>query len=273
MKQTRLRPKKEITLPVEAECISPDHLVGLTAAEVSALPVLAGRRVLTLGDLFDIEGEGADDLLLEGDFSHVKRVGQGMSRGKIDVRGHVGMHLGAKMTGGQIEVEGDVDAWAGAQMRGGLLRVHGSAGPMLGAAYTGERLGMQGGVILVDGDAGIRAGERMRRGLIVIGGDAGDLAGVRMIAGSLFVLGRLGARPGANMKRGTIVTQGGLTDGVLPTFTYACTYRPAFLRHYWLRLQDWGVPVAERYIDGHYRRYTGDLNTIGKGEILAYDQH
>lgn len=273
MKQTSLRLVQEVRLPVEAESISPDRFEGLSRAELAALPLLVGRRKRRIGDLFEVEGEGSDHLVLEGDLGHVKRIGEAMSRGKIEIRGRVGMHLGARMSGGEIEVQGDVEAWAGAHMRGGLLRVRGSAGPMLGAAYTGERLGMRGGVILVEGSAGIRAGERMRRGLVVIGGDAGDLAGARMVAGSLICLGRLGARPGANMKRGTLVSLGGLREGVLPTFNLACTFHPVFLRYYWLWLQQMGVPVAEQMVEGRYRRYTGDLNTIGKGEILVYDQH
>ena len=272
MNTTILRPKTSITLPVEAENISPDRLAGLHWEDVVALPILYGRRHLTLGDLFTVEGDGAEGIAVEGDLSHIKRIGQGMSQGRITIHGNAGMHLGAKMCGGEIVVHGNVDAWAGAHMSGGLIRVHGNAGPMLGAAYPGEKRGMCGGVILIDGDAGPRAGERMRRGLIAVQGNLGEFAGVRMIAGSLFVFGTLGARAGAGMKRGTIVALGEIADSLLPVFRYACSYRPAFLRYYLHRLREWGLPVTEEQVEGLFRRHTGDVTTLGKGEILIYDQ-
>jgi formylmethanofuran dehydrogenase subunit C len=150
--------------------------------------------------------------------------------------------------------------------------VHGNAGPMLGAAYPGETRGVRGGVILVDGDAGSRAGERMRRGLIAVQGNLGEFAGARMIAGSLFVFGMLGARAGAGMKRGTIVALGGIAGGLLPVFRYACSYHPAFLRLYLRRLREWGLPVTPEQVEGVFHRYAGDVTTLGKGEILVYDQ-
>jgi formylmethanofuran dehydrogenase subunit C len=269
---TALRLKDSITLPVEAESISPDRFAGLGREDVMALPILYGRRSLTIGDLFTVEGDGAEEIVVEGDLSHVKRIGQGMSQGQITIHGNVGMHLGANMCGGEIGVHGNVDAWAGAHMSGGTIRVFGNTGSMLGAAYSGETRGVRGGTILVFGSAGPRAGERMRRGLIAIQGDAGEFAGARMIAGSLFVFGELGARAGAGMKRGTIVALGGLAGDLLPVFHYACSYNPPFLRLYLRRLHEWGLPVAPGQVEGNFRRYTGDITTLGKGEILVYDQ-
>jgi formylmethanofuran dehydrogenase subunit C len=273
MSQTRLQFRETGHLPIEAETISPDRLIGLTRVEVEALPVLKGRRRVTIGDLFVVDGDGGPDILLEGELSHVKRIGEGMTQGRITIHGNSGMHLGAHMRGGEIVVHGDAAGWAGAHMAGGTLWIHGNAGPMLGGAYTGEGRGMRGGVIVVEGNVGIRAGERMRRGLIIVGGDAAEFAGTRMIAGSILVLGRLGARSGAGMKRGTIVTWGGPAGELLPTFRYACCYQPVFLRYYLRRLEAWGLPVSAKQVSGYYRRYVGDINTIGKGEILVYDQH
>ena len=269
---TVLRLRDSSTLPVEAGSISPDRFAGLRREEVARLPVLRGRRLVTVGDLFTVDGDGAEEIVVEGDLRHVKRVGQGMSRGRITIHGNVGLHLGAEMCGGEICVHGDVDAWAGAQMSGGVIRVYGNAGPLLGAAYPGEKRGMRGGVIIVEGNGGPRAGERMRRGLIAVQGDVGEFAGVRMIAGSIFAFGTLGARAGAGMKRGTIVALGGLADAPLPTFLYACSYCPSFLPLYLRRLLEWGLPVKPEHIVGRFRRYTGDITSLGKGEILAYDQ-
>jgi formylmethanofuran dehydrogenase subunit C len=270
---TSLRLKKSVGLPLEAEAMTPDRIAGLRQADVAALPVLLGRHWATVGDLFVVEGDGTEEIVLQGDLRHVKRIGQGMSRGRISVHGNVGLHLGSFMRGGEIVVHGDADAWAGAHMSGGLIRIHGDAGPMLGGAYVGERRGMCGGVILVTGNAGIRAGERMRRGLIAVGGCAGEFAGVEMIAGSLIVFGRLGPRAGAGMKRGTILALGGLEHGLPPTFRHACHYRPTFLRLYLGRLKEWGLPVTAQHLAGSVDRYVGDITTLGKGEILVYDQH
>lgn len=265
--------KQPTTIPIEADAISPDNFLGRTRQEIADLPILYGRRQRRIGDLFTVEGEDSDTIILRGDLSHVKRVGQAMTRGRITIDGGVGMHLGARMTGGEIVVHGDAAAWAGAHISGGRIWIHGNAGPMLGAPYTGERLGMRGGVIIVDGSAGPRAAERMRRGIIVVQGDLGDFAGVRMIAGSLFAFGELGARPGAGMKRGTLLSLGGLSDGPLPTFRYSCTCEsPVFLRYYLRRLRAWGLSITDEQIEGTYRRYTGDATTIGKGEIFVYDQ-
>ena len=271
MDEITLRLRKPTTIPIEADSICPDRFVGRSRAEVEALPAYYGRRKVTLGDLFTVEGEHSDHIVVEGYLSHVKRIGQGMSQGRITIQGDVGMHLGAKMRGGEISVHGDVGNWAGAHMSGGVIRVYGDAGPMLGAAYAGETRGMRGGVIIVEGDAGPRAGERMRRGLIAVQGNAVEFTGARMIAGSIFVFGTLGARAGAGMKRGTIVALGGMADSLLPTFRYACSYRPTFLRFYLRRLREWGLPVTEEQVEGVFLRYTGDITTLGKGEILVYD--
>ena len=72
------------------------------------------------------------------------------------------------------------------------------------------------------------AGNSMRRGLIAVGGNAGDFTGVNLLAGSVIVCGEMGIRPGASMKRGTIVSFS--QTEMLPTFEYACTYHPVFLR-------------------------------------------
>ncbi|MDY7041245.1 MAG: formylmethanofuran dehydrogenase subunit C [Chloroflexota bacterium] len=267
-----LRLREPTTIPVEADSICPDAFVALDRPEIEGLPAFYGRRKVTLGDLFAVEGEHSDSVVVEGDLRHVKKIGQRMTRGRITVRGDVGVHLGAYMTGGEIVVEGNAGDWAGAHMRGGRIWIRGNAGHLLGAAYRGEKHGVNRGVIVVEGDAGREVGAQMRRGLIVVLGDVGEFAGTKMIAGTILVSGRLGARAGAGMKRGTIVA---LADHgeLLPTFRYSCRYRPVFLRYYLLRLREWGMSVGDEYVEGVYRRYHGDVAALGKGEILIHDQH
>ncbi len=266
-----LRLKEPSSIPIEADSISPDEFVGRSQAQIKALPVFFGRRQMALGDLFSVEGEDSDTIVVEGDLRHVKKIGQRMTRGCITVSGDAGLHLGAYMRGGVIRVEGDAGDWVGAHMQGGCIWIKGNAGHLLGGAYRGEKRGVNRGAIVVEGNAGREIGAQMRRGLIVVMGDAGEFAGARMIAGSVLVFGHLGARAGAGMKRGTIVAFGGHGE-LLPTFRYDCCFQPAFLRYYLLRLRGWGLTISDEYVEGSYRRYHGDLTALGKGEILIYDQ-
>src|SRR5438067_7955366 len=162
-----LKYKSTTTIPVEAECITPDNLAGKSPADIAALPVQHGNAQVPLGEFFAVEGDAADrEIVIEGDCSRVKLIGSGMTTGRITVRGDIGMHLGAEMKGGEIHVHGRAGDWVGAEMKGGRIHVHGDAGHLVGAAYRGSRHGMRGGVILVDGKAGNEIGGTMRRGFI-----------------------------------------------------------------------------------------------------------
>ena len=90
-----------------------------------------------------------------------------------------------------------------------------------------------------------------------------------MIAGSLFVFGAVGAHAGAGMKRGTLAVFGGPPE-LLPTFRYDCVYQPVFLRLYLRQLRAWGFAVDERFERGAWRRHSGDLVALGKGEVLCF---
>jgi formylmethanofuran dehydrogenase subunit C len=262
----RLRYHGQTTVPVEAECLTPDNLAGKSVAEIVALPVQHGNAPAPLGEFFDIVGDAGDgELLIEGDCRRVKLIGAGMTRGRITVRGDAGMHLGAEMKGGEIHVYGNAADWVGAEMKGGRIHVRGDAGHLVGAAYRGAAVGMRGGAILVEGKAGNEIGANMRRGLIAVGGDCGDFAGGGMIAGSVFVFGRPGVRTGAGMKRGTVAVWG--EAALLPTFRHDCDYRPVFLALYLRQLRAWGFPLKDDS-PGVWRRYSGDLVSLGKGEVL-----
>lgn len=259
-------------IPVEAERIRPDLLMGKSRADIAGLPVQHGNTTAPLGEFFYVEGDAADGhIRIEGDCSRVKLIGAGMANGSITVLGNVGMHLGAEMTGGEIKVHGHAGDWVGAEMRGGRIHIHGNAGHLVGAGYRGSRLGMRGGVIIVDGNTGNEVGSAMRRGLIAVGGNTGDFPGVSLIAGSIFIFGQAGIRTGAGMKRGTIALFGPQPQ-LLPTFRYDCTYRPIFLNLYLRQLAQWGLREASLYQNALFKRYSGDLVALGKGEILCLHQ-
>ena len=88
--------KESSSIPVEADSICPDRFVGLRAHRRSRrCPVFYGRRKVTLGDLFEVDGAGTDNVIVSGDLKAVKKIGQGMTMGRITVTGDVGPHLGA----------------------------------------------------------------------------------------------------------------------------------------------------------------------------------
>lgn len=266
------------TVPLEAEVLSPDRLIGLDPSAIAALPVFHGKRCYPLGEFFRIEMVGPptpsalpDTFVMDihGDLSKVKWIGRSMSHGQVRIYGPVGMHLGAYMSGGQIEVFGRAGDWVGAEMTGGTILIHGDAGGQLGAAYRGSSVGMRGGLILVDGSAGIEIGMRMRRGIIVVRGTVRDFAGLQMTGGTIFLLGGAEFRTGAWMTRGTIVALTPVT--LLPTFSYSCLYRPTFLSLYARYLQPHGIPIPHGPERGYYHRWLGDAAVPGKGEILIWE--
>ncbi|MGB8275418.1 MAG: formylmethanofuran dehydrogenase subunit C [Alphaproteobacteria bacterium] len=255
-------------VPVEAEALSPDKLAGLSEKDVAAQPVLYGNRKACIGDFFRVSGRANGQIRIEGDVAKFKMIGSGMKSGRIVIAGSAGAHLGAGMAGGEIVVEGDAGDWTGLEMAGGRIVVQGNAGHMVGSAHRGSRIGMLEGEIIVHGNVGNEFGNAMRNGLIAAGGDSGDFTGVNMLAGTIVVLGKLGQRSGAGMKRGTIVS---MHDAeLLPTFSYACTYHPAFLRLYLTYLAGRGLPITEPQITGMYQRWSGDAVELNRGEALLF---
>jgi formylmethanofuran dehydrogenase subunit C len=263
--------KETNPIPLEAGTISPDQFLGKGTAEIAKLKASLGNQIGQLGDFFTINGEGGEEIQLEGDLSRVKHIGEGMTQGSIVIHSDVGMHLAARMRGGEIRVHGNAGDWVGAEMRGGFIHIHGNAGHGLGGAYRGSPKGMNRGLIVVDGNTRNETGAFMRRGLIVVLGDVGDFAGSFMLAGTLLVFGRVGLRPGAGMKRGTIVAYHPVE--LLPTYRFDCRYKPGFLRLTLQSLRQRGLDIRDEFMSGYYQRYSGDLTSLGKGEILIYDQH
>ena len=212
--------------------------------------VIAGAGSVSLGDLFEVTGNAGGRIRFVGNLSRANRLGAGLSEGAVVIEGDVGDEVGAGMSAGSIEVQG-------------------SAGDRAGGAAVEARRGVTGGELVIRGAVGAEAGSRMRRGLLAIGGDAGDHAGMGTLAGTIVVFGDAGPSPGLWSKRGSIVALGSVA--VPSTYRYACTYRPAILALILGRLRArYSLPVHEGHLSGSYRRYSGDLADLGKGEILAW---
>jgi formylmethanofuran dehydrogenase subunit C len=217
-----LRPRYLFKIPVEAQTISPDEFAGKTLGEIEKLQAWEGNRQLTLGELFQIEGESATkpeeiNIHIHGEIEKVRRIGFGMSAGEITIFKDAGFHLGEEMKGGKITVEGSADSWLGAMMKNGTIEVKGNAGDYVGAAYRGSVKGMRGGTIIIQGNAGNELGYYMRKGLIKVHGNTAQFAGLHMKKGLIHIKGNSKGRVGAEMTGGKIIVEGTLPE-VLPTF-------------------------------------------------------
>lgn len=257
-----------IARPLDADAIAPDRLAALDARQISALQLWDGRTAVALGDVFTVTGDRSPNVVLEGDLAQLHGVGTLMSAGTLEVLGSIGRSLGARMRGGAIKVGGNAGDDAGAAMAGGSIVVASNAGDRVGGAVQGASKGMTGGEIIVRGAVGREAGARMRRGTLYCA-SSGLGAGTGMIAGNIIVSGTIGDGVGAGNKRGTIVALGDVR--VPPTYAYACTYRPPHLSLMLLSLRKrFALPVDDAHLHGLFKRYSGDLADIGKGEILEW---
>jgi formylmethanofuran dehydrogenase subunit C len=259
--------KRNPTVPLEAEVLSPDVVKDLSNAEIRSLTVYHGKRQLPLSEFFDVYGERSSDLILHGALHKVRWIGKSMSQGSVTVHGNVGMHLGAYMKGGRIEVHGNASDWIGAEMKNGIIHVHGNAGGQVGAAYRGALRGMKNGTIIIDGSAGLEVGMRMRRGTIVVRGPAKDFTGLQMKGGTIVLLSGAEIRTGAWMNRGTIISLKPLH--LMPTFAYATSTSPVFMGLLARHLKNFGIDLPGT-AEGTYRHYSGDLSVSDKGEILIW---
>ena len=223
----------------------------LPPSELARRPVhLEHDGPIPLGELFDLKGSADGTLRFTGNLELADRLGAGMTEGAVTVEGNLGSDAGLALAGGALDIQGN-------------------AGPGAGAAPLGFKRGMTGGELVVRGSTEAGAGAGMRRGLLVIGGSAGERTGLGMIAGTVVVFGPAGAESGLWSKRGSVVALGPIT--LPPTYSYACTYQPVHLRLLLTRLRvTYGLPVKPRHINGFYRRYSGDMAEMGKGEILTW---
>ncbi|MGA9097721.1 MAG: formylmethanofuran dehydrogenase subunit C [Methanotrichaceae archaeon] len=208
-----LKTKGKIGIMIEAEAIRPDVVFEKKKEEIENLTVWQGPERMPLGDFFDVEVLGSGPLeetsiIIQGDVSRVKRIGQGMKVGKIEIWGSAGMHVGAGMTGGNILVHEDVGSWAGMEMKGGLLRVLGNSGDHVGSAYRGSWSGMSGGKIVIQGNARSQLGGGLTGGEIAVAGNVENFVGIRQSGGLILVKGYAVRGAGAEMTGGTLAVCG-----------------------------------------------------------------
>jgi formylmethanofuran dehydrogenase subunit C len=162
-------------------------------------------------------------IIIDGDLSNVKRIGEKMTGGEIVINGDVGMHVGNQMSGGKILVNGNADDWAGAMLNGGELEITGDAGNYIGAAYRGFWKGMTKGVIKLKGKVGVESmlwangSVPAKRFPTLICGSAGSFLGIHNHGGTIIVEGDVDRCTGADQIWGTIVIKGKVSR-LLPSY-------------------------------------------------------
>lgn len=260
MAEVILKPTGNFDLTVEAEVVTPDNFAGKSAQDIGKLLVWQGPKQFPVSDFFEVVGNGGSSaqdttIVIDGDVIRVKRIGEGMTAGKIQVKGSTGMHTGAAMIGGEILVEGNTDSWPGMEMKGGLLHITGNALDHVGSAYRGSWHGMTGGRIVIDGNAGNQVGGGMSGGEIIVGGNVDNFCGTRMNGGLIAVKGNAIRTVGAEMTGGTLVI-GGTIDKFTPGFMQTAVESD-------LKFNDIECP-------GEYKKFAGDYAIPQKGKGVLY---
>jgi formylmethanofuran dehydrogenase subunit C len=247
-----LNSKGKIDITIEAEVIGPDVFAGKRKNEIEELPVWQGPVKLPLSAFFDVEvqetqGSGSSEetkIVIKGDVPRVKRIGQGMKAGKIEVLGTAGMHLGAEMAGGSILVKGDAGPWAGMEMKGGLIRIQGSAGDHAGSAYRGSWRGMTGGQILIEGNARSQLGGGLVGGQILVEGNVENFCAIRQSGGLILVKGSAVRGVGAEMIGGTAAVCGKISR-----------FSPGFVE----TGREENPLLGDLLLEGRFVKFTGDF--------------
>jgi formylmethanofuran dehydrogenase subunit C len=259
MAEITFKIKKTLRVPIDAPDLGPDGIIGKSLDEICKIEIWEGNRKINLGEIFDVNGEKVDKLeelsiRVIGDVSKVKRIGQNMSGGNIQIDGNAGMYLGNKMKGGSIIVSGDVRSWLGSSMLGGMIEVKGNAGDFVGASYRGKNEGMKGGMILIHGDAGNEIGCWMKGGIIQIMGNSEAYPGMHMKNGTIYVGKNCLCRAGAQMSGGKIIINGKIPE-ILPSFTIESISGSA--------------RIGKEKIQGPFYLFLGDGNEEGEGRLYV----
>jgi formylmethanofuran dehydrogenase subunit C len=260
MGEVMLIPKRKIGIKVEADVITPDYFAGKTAEEIGNLSVWQGPKTYPLSEFFEVIGNGGNSVAetlirIKGDVTRVKRIGEEMSAGKIEIEGSAGMHVGTGMKGGEILVYGDVDSWAGMEMKGGLLHIKGNAGDHVGSAYRGKWHGMKGGRIIIEGSARHQLGGGMDGGEILVDGNVEGFCGIRQNGGLIVVKGKALRGLGAEMAGGTIVI-GDKIERFSPGFEYVSIENR--------------ITAGELELIGEFKKFTGDFAISKRAKGTLY---
>jgi len=253
---------------VDMSPLVPTNLAGKSMAEIAAIALQCGKPLIPVGELFDISGDDAQNIVINNSFAKLDFIGKELENGTMTVNGDVGAYLGMGMKSGNIVVHGNVGLYAACEMKKGYLEINGNAGDFLGGALPGNKIGMKGGTILVKGNAGDRVGDHMRRGLILIEGNVGDYCAARMTAGTIAVMGNLGRYLGYAMRRGTVLLWN--QPQLLASFNDCGAHTLGFLPLLFNSFKQINSKFADTsFAFNRVQRYAGDMSEMGRGEVLV----
>jgi formylmethanofuran dehydrogenase subunit C len=242
------------------------HLINLSLDEINAIKLYCGKQQLSVAELFNIEGDDANNIVFINTSDKCDFIGKELNGGCITIEGDAGAYLGLGLLNGSITVKGNTGIYAGGEMRKGLITIEGNAGDFLGSALPGNKMGMKGGLILVKGNAGERVGDHLRRGTILIEGNAGDYCGSRMTAGTIAVMGSTGRFVGYAMRRGTLLLW--QTPQLTASFNDCGSHTLGFLPLLFNSFKSLDSKFASVCFN-RIQRYGGDMAEMGRGEILV----
>jgi formylmethanofuran dehydrogenase subunit C len=260
----KIQPK--FTLDVSP--LVPDNLEGKTLTKIRNFKLVYGKETVKVDELFSVKGNDSNHILIEKSCDKLIYIGQGMTKGSIDIKGNAGDFLGQGLKNGVITVHGNSGSWIGNAMSGGRINIHGNVADYVGAGLPGDAYGMTNGLINIKGNAGDRVGDRMQRGIIIIQGKSGNFCGSRIHAGTVIALDKVGKHPGEGMRRGTIILAKKPAH-ISATFKSCGNLKMQFLRLLFTQLagMDTEFSLFNKY-GPIAHRFTGDLARNGKGEIL-----
>jgi formylmethanofuran dehydrogenase subunit C len=244
------------------------RLQGLSIIDIAAIKLPSGKAKIRVDELFTIEGDDAQHIVIKNDFAKLDFIGKELEGGSITVDGDAGAYLGMGMKAGEIKVSGNAGLYAACEMKNGYLEIAGDVDDFLGAALPGNKMGMKGGIILVKGNAGERVGDHLRRGLILIEGNAGDYCGSRMTAGTIAVMGNTGRYLGYAMRRGTLLLWN--APQLSASFNDCGSHTLAFLPILFASFKSLNSKFADASVAfNRVQRYAGDMAEMGQGEVLV----
>ena len=217
-----LKPYVTPGLMLEGYMITPDAFAGKTPAQIADLEGHEGKVKVRLGDFFEVSGNPGNtaaetDIVIAGDCSRVKYIGNKMTAGSITVNGNADMYVGGWMKGGKIHVKGDVHSFCGIAMEGGEIEVDGNAQNYVGCNYRGDWRGMRGGIIRIKGNAGNDIGTFMLGGTIIVEKNAFIHVSTHAEGGQVIIKGDVEGRVGGQMVKGDIYVLGNIAS-MLPGF-------------------------------------------------------
>jgi formylmethanofuran dehydrogenase subunit C len=244
------------------------RLQGLSIIDIAAIKLPSGKAKIRVDELFTIDGDDAQHIVIKNDFAKLDFIGKELEGGTITVAGDAGAYLGMGMKAGEIKVSGNAGLYAACEMKNGYLEIAGDVDDFLGAALPGNKMGMKGGIILVKGNAGERVGDHLRRGLILIEGNAGDYCGSRMTAGTIAVMGNTGRYLGYAMRRGTLLLWN--APQLSASFNDCGSHTLAFLPILFASFKSLNSKFADASVAfNRVQRYAGDMAEMGQGEVLV----